>query len=78
MRFAAQRPLPFTSRPLVLDTAPRPRLGVATAVVRIRQARDPEAEEAAQAFVAKRIRHSLELAASCILIAAFVVLALFA
>lgn len=76
MRFASQRPLPFPARRIVIRSDARSRSGAsaggssgAAAV-----ARTPHANT----FTDKRIRHAVELVGSCMLMALFVVLALFA
>lgn len=68
MKFASQRPLQLSPRRIVIRTAahgeiePRPMVAVAAG---------------GRSLAAARIRHAVELAGSCMLIAAFVVLALF-
>ncbi len=75
MRFARQPELPFATRRVVLDTSPRAAVAIAPS--------DPSRVSSGAAiggntFAAKKIGRSFELAGSCMLMAAIVVLALFA
>ena len=80
MRFASQRQLPFPQRRIVLrstSSAPRGRRAEAVHRARPSAALAEAPTDDGKVFAAKRIRHAIETAGSCMLIALFVVLALF-
>lgn len=75
MRFARQPELPFSTRRVVLDTSPRAAVAIASSAPTMVPS---ESVIGGNTFAAKKIGRSFELIGSCMLMAAIVVLALFA